>query len=195
MNKRSTWHCPYSTCRSGSALAAPSLTLWNQSLHQGASAHGHSEERKDDASMGCDLHFVSHSWLSACSWPTKQISGSDLWPAASVLMGISGISHIIQTTSPLPWKGHIVSTVHWPTMGKSQSFAFIISGAVEVPRINARGTTAISYSLVWRGRDMSKINTGDFLPLLLTLSCSLSLPKRQYYSKTISQLFFRKGAN
>lgn len=44
-------------------------------------------------------------------------------------------------------------------------------------------------------RDMSKINIGDFLSLLLPLSCRLSLPKRQYYSRTISQLFFRKGPN
>lgn len=105
-----------------------------------------------------------------------------------------GISHIIQASSPLPEKGQIVSTVHWPTMGKSQSFAFLRSGAVEVPRMNMRGTTAISYSLAWRGRHMSKISTGDFLPLLLplTFSCSLSLPKRRYDSKTMSQQFFRK---
>lgn len=136
---------------SGSALATPSLTLWNHSLHQGASAYGHSEERKDDASVGCDLHFASQSWLSACSWLTKQISGSDLWPAASVLMRTSGFSHIIQTSSPLPRKGQIMSAVHWPTMGKSQSFGLIRSGAVEVARMITRGTTAISYSLAWKG--------------------------------------------
>lgn len=132
---------------SGSVLAALSLILWNHSLHQGASAYGHSKERKDDASVGCDLHFASHSWLSACSWPTKQISGSDLWPAASVLMRTSGISHIIQTSFPLPWKGQIVSTVHWPTMGKSQSFAFIRSGAVKVSRIKVRGTTTKEFHI------------------------------------------------
>lgn len=114
---------------SGSALARPSLTLWNHSLHQGASAYGPSEERKDDASVGCDLHFASHSWLSACSWLAEQISGSDLWPAASVLMRMSGISHITHTSSPLPGKGQIVATVPWHTMGKPQSFAFTRSGA------------------------------------------------------------------
>lgn len=164
-----TVHIPLVASGSGSATPSPS-PVWNQSLHQGASAHGHSEERTDDASVGCDLHFASHSWLSACSWLAKQISGSDLWPAASVLMRTSGISHIIQTSSPLPRKGQIVSIGHWPTMKKPQSFAFIRSGAVEVPRMNVRGTTALSYSLAWRGRDMSKINTGDFLPLLLPLT-------------------------
>lgn len=132
INKRPTRHCPYSTVISGSALATPSLTLWNHSLHQGASSYGYSKEREDEASVGCDLHFASHSWLSACSWLTKQISGSDLWPAASVLMRTSGIGHLIQTRSPLPRKAQIVSAVHWPTKGKSQSFGFIRSGAVEV---------------------------------------------------------------
>lgn len=127
---------------SGSALARPSLTLWNHSLHRGASAYGPSEERKDDARVGCDLHSASHSWLCACSWLAKQISGSDLWPAASVLMRMSGISHIIHTSSPLPGKGQIVATVHWHTMGKSQSFASIRNGAVggtknECKRLNS----------------------------------------------------------
>lgn len=70
-------------------------------------------------------------WLCACSCLTKQVSGSDLWPAASVLMRTSGISHSIQTSPPLPRKGQIVSTMHWPVPGKLQSWAFIRSGAVE----------------------------------------------------------------
>lgn len=81
---------PHDTARispaaSGTDLDTPSLTPWkSHRLHQGASASGDSKQGKDDASLYCDLLFASRSWLCACSCLTKQITGSDLLPAASV---------------------------------------------------------------------------------------------------------------
>ena len=135
--------------------------------------------------------FASHSWLCAASCLTKQISGSDLWPAASVLIRTSGISHSIQMSPPLPRKGQIVSTMHWPTLGKLQSFAFIRSGAMEGTKreCERQNSYSIFLSMERQGHvknqhrrlSASSIPPGFF-------SCSLSLSKREYYSKTISQL-------
>lgn len=183
-----TVHLPLAA--SGTGLATLSLTPWkSHHRHQGASASGDSEQGKDDASLCCDLLFASRSWLCACSCLTKQISGSDLWPAASVLMRTSGISHSIRTSSPPAREGQIVSTLHWPALGTSQSSAFSTSGAVEGTECECERQN--SYSVVLSRKRLLKINIRDFLPFLFSLdfffSCSLSLAKREYYSKTISK--------
>lgn len=137
-------------------------------------------------------------WLRACSCLTKQVSGSDLWPAASVLMRTSGISHSIQTSPPLPRKGQIVSILHWPMPRKLQSFAFIRSGAVEGTKCECERQNSYSIFLSMqrqghvknqhRGLSASSVSPGCFF--MQPHSAKESIIAKQYPNSN-----FRKGPN
>lgn len=98
-NRNSTWHCPYIKC---TLWHWTSPTFFHPFQNHTLCIRKHllleTEQGRDGAT---DLLFASYSWLSAWSCPIKQISGSDLWPGASVLMRTSGISHSTEMNTPI----------------------------------------------------------------------------------------------
>lgn len=131
------------------------------------------------------------SWLSAWSCPTKQISASDLWPGASVLMRTSGISHSIEMNTPISQEKSrmclLCTALCWGNWG-AQPCSEV--GLWRVPGTNVR-QNSYSTCLSTEGQRHVKSTWGlsASSTSLRILSCSPTVAEREHAYGTISQQY------